>query len=77
MPDSHHKHSDDNERALKSHEAGLVVGKMAVETFPELGNTIDGTDEDADSGSEKTLEYVSSAQIKKKRRDCTYSTETA
>ena len=39
---------DDDHRAFKDHEGGLVVGNLAREAALELGDTVDGADVDRD-----------------------------
>lgn len=74
MEQGHEADSADDERSLKDHEGWFVVGQMAVEATPKLSNTIDGSDEDANSGDEQTYFDISDCFLKKVID--TYSTGT-
>lgn len=53
VEDGHGSGGGDDERTLEDHEGELVVGKVRVESAPELSNTVDATDEDESSGDEQ------------------------
>jgi hypothetical protein len=48
----HGGNGGDDHRTLEDHEGGLVVGEVAAEAVPELGNTVEASDEDENSGDE-------------------------
>jgi hypothetical protein len=54
VEDSHSSKCKDNHRALEDHEGSLIVGKVAAESFPQLGNAVYATDENENSGNEET-----------------------
>lgn len=55
VEDCHGRYGDNNHRALENHEGDFVVGEVAGEAFPELRDTVDTSNENEDSGNEKTL----------------------
>lgn len=55
VEESHGSDGEDDHGTLEDHEGDFVVGKLAVETVPELGDTVDASDEDENCGGEETL----------------------
>lgn len=55
VEDGHESDCRDDHRSLENHEGQFVVGEMAVEAAPELGNTVGASDEDEDCSEEETF----------------------
>lgn len=50
VADSQGEGGDEDDRGLEDHERDFVLGDGAAEALGELGDTVDGTDEDGEAG---------------------------